>query len=80
MPEHASYLSGAVEYDEAGPEGFRAGVVRVGELAGGRALAVKAFEVPPARASAATTTRSSDMYYSGQGLGTDCQGSERQSA
>jgi uncharacterized cupin superfamily protein len=43
----ASYLSCEFEYDESDPDGFRAGVVRVGRLAGGRALAVKAFEVPP---------------------------------
>ena len=47
MLQRASYLSGGFEYDASDPDGFRAGVAQVGRLAGGRALAVKAFEVPP---------------------------------
>jgi uncharacterized cupin superfamily protein len=43
----ASYLSGEFDYDPSDPDGFRAGVVQVGKIAGGRALALKAFELPP---------------------------------
>ena len=34
------------EYDDADPPGYRAGMARVGKLAGGEALAVKLFELP----------------------------------
>ena len=34
------------EYDDSDPEGYRAGVARVGQLAGGRDLAVKLYEIP----------------------------------
>jgi uncharacterized cupin superfamily protein len=40
-------LTAAFEYDDADPEGFRAGTSRVGEAAGGRENTVKLFEVPP---------------------------------
>jgi uncharacterized cupin superfamily protein len=43
----ANVFSGAFEYDDADPDGYRAGVVRVGSLAGGKYNVVKAFEVPP---------------------------------
>lgn len=35
------------EYDDADPEGYRCAVARVGQAAGGEALAVKAYEMPP---------------------------------
>jgi uncharacterized cupin superfamily protein len=35
------------EYDDADPPGYRAGMARVGKLAGGEALTVKLFELPP---------------------------------
>jgi uncharacterized cupin superfamily protein len=35
------------EFDEADPEGYRCAVARVGKTAGGEALAVKAYELPP---------------------------------
>ncbi|MDQ6816173.1 MAG: cupin domain-containing protein [Actinomycetota bacterium] len=35
------------EYDESDPAGFRSGVAAVGKAAGGEALTVKLYEVPP---------------------------------
>jgi uncharacterized cupin superfamily protein len=35
------------EYDDADPDGYRAAVAHVGRSAGGQALAVKAYEIPP---------------------------------
>jgi uncharacterized cupin superfamily protein len=43
----ANVLSDEIEYDEDDPEGFRAGMARVGKAAGGAELAVKAFSLPP---------------------------------
>jgi uncharacterized cupin superfamily protein len=43
----ANVLSDDFEYDESDPEGYRAGVARVGKAAGGEDLAVKSFELPP---------------------------------
>lgn len=43
----ANVSSDDFEYDEQDPEGFRAGVAQVGKTAGGEAIAIKAFEVPP---------------------------------
>jgi uncharacterized cupin superfamily protein len=43
----ANALSDEFEYDGEDPEGYRAGVAHVGKAAGGEALAVKAFEIPP---------------------------------
>jgi uncharacterized cupin superfamily protein len=40
-------FSADFEYDPADPEGYRAGVARVGTAAGGEELAVKLFEIPP---------------------------------
>ena len=40
-------FSAQFEYDPDDPEGYRAGVARVGQAAGGEALAVKLFEIPP---------------------------------
>ena len=35
------------EYDDADPEPYKAGVARVGQAAGGEALAIKLYEIPP---------------------------------
>jgi uncharacterized cupin superfamily protein len=35
------------EYDPGDPEGYQSGIARVGRAAGGQALAVKLFEIPP---------------------------------
>jgi uncharacterized cupin superfamily protein len=35
------------EYDDGDPDGYRAGVARVGKEAGGQELAVKLYEIPP---------------------------------
>jgi uncharacterized cupin superfamily protein len=43
----ANVLHDDFEYDAADPEGYRSGVAQVGKLAGGEALAIKAFELPP---------------------------------
>jgi uncharacterized cupin superfamily protein len=40
-------LSDDFEYDDTDPEGYRAGMARVGKTAGGEELAVKSFELPP---------------------------------
>ena len=40
-------FSGGVEYDETDPDGYRCGVTPVGSKAGGQAIAVKVYEVPP---------------------------------
>ncbi len=39
--------SAEYEYDDGDPDGYRSGVARVGRAAGGRALSVKTYEVPP---------------------------------
>jgi uncharacterized cupin superfamily protein len=39
------------EYDPDDPEGYRSGVAPVGRAAGGRALTVKMFELPPGESS-----------------------------
>jgi uncharacterized cupin superfamily protein len=43
----ANIFDAAFEYDDADPEGYRCGVARVGAAAGGQALAVKLYEMPP---------------------------------
>jgi uncharacterized cupin superfamily protein len=43
----ANVFTDDVEYDEPDPDGYRSAVAAVGKTAGGRALAVKAFELPP---------------------------------
>jgi uncharacterized cupin superfamily protein len=43
----ANVFSDEPVYDEADPDGYRSGVARVGAAAGGVALAVKVFELPP---------------------------------
>jgi len=37
------------EFDKTDPEGFRAGMAPVGSKAGGKDLAIKVFELPPAQ-------------------------------
>ena len=37
----------ACQYDQADPEGYRSGIARVGAAAGGKALVVKLYEIPP---------------------------------
>ena len=43
----ANVFDAEFEYDDSDPPGYRSGVARVGELAGGDALSVKLYEVPP---------------------------------
>lgn len=40
-------FSADFEYDPDDPEGYRGGIARVGQAAGGTELAVKLFEIPP---------------------------------
>jgi len=43
----ANVFEDACEYDDSDPEGYRSAVANVGKAAGGEALAIKLFEVPP---------------------------------
>jgi uncharacterized cupin superfamily protein len=43
----ANVFDAEFEYDDSDPPGYQSGVARVGELAGGDALTVKLYEVPP---------------------------------
>lgn len=43
---HPNIFNAQFEYDDQDPPGYRAAVARVGQLAGGRELAVKLFEIP----------------------------------
>jgi uncharacterized cupin superfamily protein len=43
----ANVFDDELEFDQTDPEGFRAGMLRVGKAAGGEELAVKAFSLPP---------------------------------
>jgi uncharacterized cupin superfamily protein len=45
--QRANVYSAAFEYDPSDPEGYRSGMARVGQAAGGEELAVKLFEIPP---------------------------------
>jgi uncharacterized cupin superfamily protein len=45
--DRANVFSAAFEYDAEDPEGYRAGMARVGKAAGGEELTVKLFELPP---------------------------------
>jgi uncharacterized cupin superfamily protein len=45
--KRANVFTSEYEYDDVDPEGWRCAVARVGHEAGGEALAVKAYEVPP---------------------------------
>ena len=47
LVRNANVLSDEFEYDESDPDGYRAGMARVGKTAGGEELAVKAFSLPP---------------------------------
>jgi uncharacterized cupin superfamily protein len=40
-------FGGEFEYDEADPDGYRCGVTQVGSQAGGQAIIVKVYEIPP---------------------------------
>jgi uncharacterized cupin superfamily protein len=44
---HANVFDAEFEYDDEDPEGYRSGVARVGEAAGGHEQSVRLFEVPP---------------------------------
>jgi uncharacterized cupin superfamily protein len=46
----ANVFDAEFEYDESDPEGYRAGVARVGQQAGGEDQAVKLYEIPPGEA------------------------------
>jgi uncharacterized cupin superfamily protein len=46
VPE-ANVFTTDFEYDSEDPEGYRAGLARVGQAAGGEELAVKLIELPP---------------------------------
>ena len=43
----ANVFDDTYEYDKTDPPGFRASVAPVGKTAGGEALAIKSFELPP---------------------------------
>ncbi len=45
----ANLFEAEFEFDETDPEGYASGVANVGKLAGGKALAVKLYEVPAAQ-------------------------------
>lgn len=44
---HPNIFNAEFEYDESDPDGYRAGIARVGQAAAGTELAVKLFEIPP---------------------------------
>lgn len=46
----ANAFSADCEFDETDPDGYRSGVAEVGRAAGGKALAVKVFELPAGEA------------------------------
>jgi uncharacterized cupin superfamily protein len=46
----ANLFEAEFEYDTGDPDGYRSGVARVGQAAGGQELAVKLFELPPGEA------------------------------
>jgi uncharacterized cupin superfamily protein len=48
MTTRPNLHSAEFEYDDEDPPGYRSGIARVGVAAGGRELAVKLFELPPA--------------------------------
>jgi uncharacterized cupin superfamily protein len=47
----ANVFDAEIQYDEDDPEGFRSGYARVGAAAGGKALAVKIYELPAGQAA-----------------------------
>jgi uncharacterized cupin superfamily protein len=46
----ANVFSAECEFDDADPGGYRSGFAQVGQAAGGEALVVKVFELPPGQA------------------------------
>jgi uncharacterized cupin superfamily protein len=44
---HANVFADDFEYDGDDPDGYRAGMARIGQQAGGEELSVKLFEIPP---------------------------------
>ncbi len=44
--DKANVFATGFEYDPSDPDGYRSGLARVGQLAGGKANTVKAYEVP----------------------------------
>lgn len=44
--ERANVYDAEFEYDDDDPDGYRAGMARVGQIAGGEALSVKLYELP----------------------------------
>ena len=47
--ERANVYDAQFEYDDDDPNGYCAGLARVGQIAGGKALSVKLYELPPAQ-------------------------------
>lgn len=43
----ANVFDAEFEYDDTDPDGYKAGAVRIGQLAGGKDNVVKAFQIPP---------------------------------
>ena len=46
-PRKANALDPSFAYDDTDPEGYRSGMAHLDKALGGKALAVKAYEVPP---------------------------------
>jgi uncharacterized cupin superfamily protein len=47
----ANVFNAEFEYDDDDPDGYRAGVAKVGLAAGGQAITIKAYEIPPGQSS-----------------------------
>jgi uncharacterized cupin superfamily protein len=47
--ERPNVFASEFEYDNEDPDDYRAGMIRVGQQAGGQELSVKLFEIPPGR-------------------------------
>jgi uncharacterized cupin superfamily protein len=47
----ANLFAADFAYDDEDPDGYRAGVANVGMAAGGQAITVKAYEIPPGQSS-----------------------------
>jgi uncharacterized cupin superfamily protein len=45
--QRANVINAEYQYDDSDPPGYRCAVARVGQIAGGQALAVKLYELPP---------------------------------
>jgi uncharacterized cupin superfamily protein len=45
--DRANISRAEFEYDDNDPQGYRSGLARVGDAAGGKALTVKLYEIPP---------------------------------